>query len=235
MPVIGEPFGEVSPGFLPRTLDQLRRGVENDARRPENRLRRRRLTAEEERPAEPQQSLEEALDSLIAEASDDETLRPSEELAPQAEEASQATSMLLVQEQVPGNQLIRESVQEQLAALERMNSEDLSQQAQRVAQRVAQEETQREADQERQAQREAEREAHRQAHREATGNTHRMNRGEARLQRARERFARVFGTPEDIQQDDYESPLSTMYNRAYDRYNQSATPRRTFTSRTTSY
>jgi hypothetical protein len=230
MPVIGEPFGEVSPGFLPRTLDQLRRGVENDARRPENRLRRRRFTAEEERPAEPQQSLEEALDSLIAEASDDETPRPSEELVPQAAEASQATSMLLVQEQVPGNQLIRESVQEQLAALERMNREDLSQQAQRVAQRVAQEETQREADQERQAQREAEREAHRQAHREATGNTHRMNRGEARLQRARERFARVFGTPEDIQQDDYESPLSTMYNRAYDRYNQAETRRATDTT-----
>ena len=67
MPVIGEPFREVSPGFLPRTLDQLRAGVENDARRLENRLQRRRLSSEEERPEQPHQSLEDALDSLLQE------------------------------------------------------------------------------------------------------------------------------------------------------------------------
>ncbi|KAJ4409890.1 hypothetical protein N0V91_002366 [Didymella pomorum] len=72
--ILGEPLHEVSPGFLPRTLDQLRAGVENDARRPENRLRRRRLTSEDERPAEPQQSLEDALDSLLEADSDNETL-----------------------------------------------------------------------------------------------------------------------------------------------------------------
>jgi hypothetical protein len=32
MSVIGEPLKEVTPGFLPRTLDQLRAGVENDGR-----------------------------------------------------------------------------------------------------------------------------------------------------------------------------------------------------------
>ncbi len=42
----------------------------------------------------------------------------------------------------------------------------------------------------------------------------------ARRQRAQERFARVFGTREDVQQDDYESPLSNMYNRAWTRYRQ---------------
>lgn len=153
MPVIGEPFKEVSPGFLPRTLDQLRAGVENDATRPENRLRRRRLSSEEERPEEPQQSLESALDSLLAEASDDETPRPSEETIPPVVEPAQPA-----QQPRP------------------------------------------------------------------------VNRGEARLQRARERFARVFGTREDIQQEDYESPLSTMYNRAYDRYRQAEERRATDTT-----
>jgi hypothetical protein len=42
----------------------------------------------------------------------------------------------------------------------------------------------------------------------------------SRTQRAQERFARLFGSREDVQQDDYESPLSTMYNRAWNRYRQ---------------
>jgi hypothetical protein len=225
MPVIGEPFGEVSPGFLPRTLDQLRQGVENDARRPENRLRRRRLTAEEERPAEPQQSLEAALDSLIAEASDDETPRPSAEPVPAVARASQATSTSPVPEQAQEHQW-PPSIHEQLADLERMNRDRLARQAQLVSQRVAQ----READRQQEAQEYARRRAVRAAHLEAYREASNSSRGEARLQRARERFARVFGTPEDIQQDDYESPLSTMYNRAYDRYNQAETRRATDTS-----
>jgi hypothetical protein len=154
MSVIGEPLKEVTPGFLPRTLDQLRAGVENDARRPENRLRRRRLSFEEEQPAGPQQSLDSALDSLLAEASDDESPQQVQETpAPQPVEAPQ-----------PAEQ------------------------------------------------------------------PRPLNRGEARLQRARERFARVFGSREDIQQADYESPLSTMYNRAYDRYHQAEERRATDTT-----
>jgi hypothetical protein len=223
MPVIGEPFGEVSPGFLPRTLDQLRRGVENDARRPENRLRRRRLTAEEDRPAELQQSLEAALDSLIAEASDDETLQSSAEPVPAVARVSQATSTPVVQ-----------SLQERLADLERMNRDRLRQQAQLVSERVTQREAERAALREVERQQEAQERARRQAVRAANLEAYRdassSLRGEARLQRARERFARVFGTPEDIQQDDYESPLSTMYNRAYDRYNQAETRRATDTT-----
>lgn len=145
MPVIGEPFKEVSPGFLPRTLDQLRAGVENNAMRPENRLMRRRLSSEEERPEEPQQSLEEALDDLLNEVSDNETPSTEDQTVPQIAE-------------LPGSVPV-----EPLRPL---------------------------------------------------------TRGEAQLQRARERFARVFGSREDIQQDDYESPLTTMYGRAYDRYRQ---------------
>jgi len=153
MPVIGEPFKEVSPGFLPRTLDQLRAGLANDARRPENRLRRRRLSSDEERPEEPQQSLESALDSLLAEASDDETPRPTQQVATPVAQTPQPTAQ-----------------------------------------------------------------------------PRPMNRGEARLARARERFARTFGTREEVQQDDYESPLSTIFNRADDRYRQAQERRRTDTT-----
>jgi hypothetical protein len=192
MPVIGEPFREVSPGFLPRTLDQLRRGVENDAMRPENRLRRRRLSVEEERPAEPQQSLDAALDSLLAEASDEETPRASGELASQAGEASQLAS--LEQERAQRNEA-RQRYQEHLLEAEAQNRRRL------LAARG-----------------------------ERDNRSFATVRGEARLQRARERFARVFGTAEEIQQDDYESPLSTMYNRAYDRYNQAETRRATDTT-----
>ncbi|KAF1941936.1 hypothetical protein EJ02DRAFT_454773 [Clathrospora elynae] len=146
--VIGEPFKEVSPGFLPRTLDQLRAGVENDARRPENRLRRRRLSSEEERPEQPPiQSLEDALDSLIREVDELEVLSPEELIAVEASVTPQ------IQEEPPEPPQL-------------------------------------------------------------------MARREAELQRARERFARVFGSREELQQDDYESPLTQMYGRAYDRYRQ---------------
>jgi hypothetical protein len=172
MPVIGEPFKEVSPGFLPRTLDQLRQGIENDARRPENRLRRRRLTSEEQRPQEPQQNLDDALDSLLAEAEGEETLRPSQE-APQLEMSTPESlpDLVPLQQQTP----TAESAQP--------------------------------ADRPRP-----------------------LNRGEARLQRTRERFTRMFGTPEDVQQADYESPLSTMYNRAESRYHQAEERRATNTT-----
>ncbi|KAF2995538.1 hypothetical protein E8E13_002564 [Curvularia kusanoi] len=147
--VIGEPLHEVSPGFLPRTLDQLRAGIENDARRPENRLRRRRLTSENERPTEPHQSLEDALDSLLDADSDNETREDgAESLQPPISESPTTP-------QVQPDQL---TAPPSLAS--------------------------------------------------------------TRRQRAQERFARVFGTVEDIQQEDYESPLSTLYNRAWNRYRQ---------------
>jgi hypothetical protein len=142
--VLGELLREVSPGFLPRTLDQLRAGIENDARRPENILRRRRLTSEDERPEEPHQSLEDALDSLLDADTDDERLDHAE-IRPAP---------------------ITESQQDVTTAEEPASQTTL------------------------------------------------------RAQRAQERFARLFGSREDVQQDDYESPLSTMYNRAWNRYRQ---------------
>lgn len=148
--VIGEPLHEVSPGFLPRTLAELRAGIENNARRPENRFGRRRLTSENERPAEPQQSLEDALDSLLAEESDDETL--------------EGTTTTTLDRPVSTNT-------------------EVSQQQPPI--RVGP-----------------------------------LTQAASRRQQAQERFTRVFGTIEDVQQENYESPLSGMYNRAWNRYRQ---------------
>ncbi|OAL48356.1 hypothetical protein IQ07DRAFT_633324 [Pyrenochaeta sp. DS3sAY3a] len=167
--VIGEPFHEVSPGFLPRTLDQLRAGVRNNARRPENRLRRARLASEEEPSGEPHQSLDDALNDLMNEVSDDDAIL--QELTP-GQAAPQLPAVSPATAHPP-----------EAAALHR----------------VAELESRAE---------------------ELGGMAEQISRGEARLRRARERFARVFGSREDVQQDDYESPLTTMYSRAYDRYRQ---------------
>ncbi|CAI9626091.1 hypothetical protein GT037_004634 [Alternaria burnsii] len=148
MPVIGEPFREVSPGFLPRTLDQLRAGVENDASRLENRLQRRRLSSEQERPEQPHQSLEDALDSLLQEVV--EEVSNTEPTAPTEPRAS-----------------ITPQIQEDPSEPPRP-----------------------------------------------------MTRRQAQQQRRREHFARVFGSREDVEQDDYESPLTQMYTRAFDRQRQ---------------
>ncbi|KAF2794385.1 hypothetical protein K505DRAFT_304147 [Melanomma pulvis-pyrius CBS 109.77] len=153
--VVGEPFRDVSPGFLPRTLEQLRNRVSNDASRPENRFGRDTASAEEQTEDTPQQSLEEALDSLLAGASDDDT-----EVA-----ATQGAGEVAAADMPPS--------------------------------------------------------------REATGLSRPLNRTEVHLQRARERLIRLFGTREDVQQDDYESPLSSMYNRAWDRYRQAEQRRET--------
>jgi hypothetical protein len=148
--VIGEDFRDVSPGFLPRTLHQLRTRTPNDARRPENRFRRRRLSSEEDRPEEPVQSIEDALNNLLETASDEGQEAETREEAQVPREATTAPS-------------ISEATQTPLP----------------------------------------------------------ISRNEARTQRARERFvARVFGTREELEQDDYESPIATMYTRAFQRFRQ---------------
>jgi len=140
--VLGEPFKEVSPGFLPRTLEQVAAGVENDARRPENRFGRQRLLDENERTGEPQPSLQDALDNLLRDTSE---------------------------EIEPGDS--RRNIAPVTAATRDPGS---------------------------------------------AGPTHPLT----RRQRRNEQFQRIFGSREDIQRDDYESPLAAMYSRAYDRYRQ---------------
>jgi hypothetical protein len=143
--VIGESFHDVSPGFLPRTLDQLRRGRTNDALRAENRFRRRRLS-EEDRVDEPHTTIEDALDDLLENASDED-------------EVQGPVSPHQAQPDMPRPTL-------------------------------------------------------------PDGLPQPLTRSEATAQRARERFARVFGTREEVEQDDYVSPLASMYTRAWQRHQQ---------------
>ncbi|KAH7125521.1 hypothetical protein B0J11DRAFT_308344 [Dendryphion nanum] len=143
--VIGEPWKDVSPGFLPRTLDEMR-NQRNDASRAANRFLRRRLSSEDVEPDEtPQQSLEDALNDLLQEDSEDE------EESPQSQES----------EAGPPNQGST-SVQLDLPPL--------------------------------------------------------TTSVPTREERARERFTRLFGTRQDVEQDDYISPLTTMYQRAWTRH-----------------
>lgn len=139
--VHGEPFREVSPGFLPRTLHELRQRTENDASRPQNRFARSLLATETECEQTPHETIEDALDNLLADISDDEAQ--------------------------PAEQREQQDMPRQSTALSR-----------------------------------------------------RLSRGQVQLQRARDRFARIFGTREDVQRDDYESPISSMYDRAWNRYQQ---------------
>ncbi|KAF2198054.1 hypothetical protein GQ43DRAFT_337017, partial [Delitschia confertaspora ATCC 74209] len=146
--VIGEPFREVSPGFLPRTLDQLREGIPNDESMPENRFPREKLESEEQTDSTPQQSIEEALDNLLDEVEQEDDMIPLRQQrgSRHAEEQSNANAPI--------------------------------------------------------------------------------TRRQSRLQRAADRATRVFGTREDVQQDDYQSPISGMYSRAMERYQQAEAQRR---------
>jgi hypothetical protein len=163
--VLGEPLRDVSPGLLPRTVQQLRDEVRNDASRPENRFRRDNTSEQIATEEPPQQSLEDALDSLLAEVSDEET--------------------------------------EEVEAMQTQGPAELE--AVEMPPR-----------------------------RETPGLSTPLTRTEIHLQRARDRLVRVFGTREDLERDDYESPLSNMYNRAWDRYRQAEHNRETNTTAPTS-
>ncbi|KAF2751130.1 hypothetical protein M011DRAFT_483102 [Sporormia fimetaria CBS 119925] len=148
--VLGEELKEVSPGFLPRTLDEMRRRVSNTAQRPANRFRRRRLTSEDARPNEPLQSIEDALDELLELSSDDE---PDTEV-----DTSPTTGPAHSDSQHTENQ----SGEQVVSA----------------------------------------------ADREFAANVGQIIAG----------ATRIFGTREEIDRDDYVSPITTMYSRAYNAY-----------------
>lgn len=146
--VLGEDLREVSPGFLPRSLDDLRMRRANDAQRPENRFRRRRLSSEQERADEPLPSLENELDRLLEAASEPDDTSLEIPQRPAMPDDPGHSSQLVEVDSSPVTVPPRQS---------------------RAAAR-------------------------------------------------RERFARIFGTREDIERDDYESPIASMYYRAYTRY-----------------
>ncbi|OCL08368.1 hypothetical protein AOQ84DRAFT_376831 [Glonium stellatum] len=153
--VVGEPLQDVSPGYLPRTLQELRAGQRNDATRAANRTAAAGTIASNESTSsleQPERTLEEAIDSLLEEISDNE------------EE----------------DHHIREGAQER-----NMPQPQLSRPLTRREQM-----------------------------------TRRLT------ERLRENMTRVFGTREEIQSDDYQSPIAGLYTRAWDRYRQAEQQRR---------
>lgn len=152
--VIGEPLKDVSPGYLPRTLQELRAGQRNDATRATNRTVAIRTTPSNDAtgPEEPERTLEEAIDSLLEEISDNE-------------EDDHLTREGMQENDMPQSQLSRP-----LTRREQM--------------------------------------------------TRRLT------ERLRENMTRVFGTREEIQSDDYQSPIAGLYTRAWDRYRQAEQQRR---------
>ncbi|OCK82680.1 hypothetical protein K432DRAFT_323819 [Lepidopterella palustris CBS 459.81] len=161
--VIGEPLKDVSPGLLPRTHDELIAGRLNDATRPENRTATVQTTTGTLNSSEPERTLEEALDSLLEEASDTE-----EDPHPVRQDIEVGTTSM------PGPEIVS------LNARRDPNIRYGPQNAPRepVSRRLA------------------------------------------------DRFTRIFGTREEIQSDDYQSPIAGMYSRAWERHRLAEAARR---------
>jgi len=161
--VLGEPFPDVSPGFLPRTLAQLREGRVNDASRPENISHRDPLLSQGEQLSAPQQPMDDFLDSLLEEhdaggAADNESISSS---AP----------------------LVRRDVQERSIVGRRPRPQP-----------------------------------------RAPSGSRRARAGEL-ARNTVDRITRVFGSREDVQRDDYQSPVSQLFGRAMENYRQAEAQR----------
>lgn len=182
---MGEPLKDVDPGYLPRTLDELRAG-----RAASLEADRETVTVAHQTPIAPtsEPSLEQTLDDLLNEA---EAESPRDQPAPAPDNALIQTILATADNSPPTDQAATQPRDhpfgpEYGAALERVrNAERLR------AERVAAVEA-------------------------ATAEENQA-RGEARRLRrehiARGNFARVFGTREDIQSDDYVSPITNMFTR----------------------
>jgi hypothetical protein len=184
--LVGEPLKDADPGFLPRTREEIESGrrvaLQGDG------ARRERQEAQDEGP---QVSLEEALDQLLDDASDEES--ENDEIYEITNQASAARSSAATSQpasaqdpasSAPGNlSRLDEALAEAQTAVEA---------AQRVRDRA-----------------------------EA-----RLNNADAELSVVRERlrrirrqhiaagnFARVFGTREDVNNEDYVSPITSMFIR----------------------
>lgn len=72
--VLGEPFKDVSPGEIPRTVDELRQGIERTETPAMKEVSRRiaPLPTPEDSNAQENATVEDFLDNLLNEASEDE-------------------------------------------------------------------------------------------------------------------------------------------------------------------
>jgi hypothetical protein len=266
VPILGEPLADVSPGFLPRTLTQLPAGDMNDATRPENRTRRRRLTSEDQRPEEPRESIDDALDSLLAEVSEDESplVVPARTMdrrtmdrfeAGLAEILISRTDILPVELRLPRSESNPAGVVEDEATAAEQQTPVVLPFRRRppfrvaLARHVGTNPAEMLGDETTTMQQQTPGTLHDRRVRRALARRDGINpdqvqtrvvpdpdsasssenraRVERNLQRTRDRLVRVFGSRDDVQRDDYESPLSTLYGRAEARYQQAEERRAT--------
>jgi hypothetical protein len=195
--VVGEPLRDVDPGYLPRTLDELRAGL----------LASEQLQSSIPEPVNdspvsttPQQSLEQTLDELLQDAI--------------AEENPAPATPLTTTPSVPARPVLPPRVQSIL-----LSDDESALDAQPQAPPIPPQST---LDAE-YAQAEAALFAAQQlrASRRAEAETAAAEEDVAReqLRRVRRRqitagnFARVFGTREDVQSDEYVSPITSMFTR----------------------
>jgi len=152
--VVGEPFKEVSPGHLPRTVEELRRGASLSSAEIRLGSTARQTTARQSESLRPVQSLEDTLGELLREAIAEEE----EETRAQEPE----TQPLLTAPSARTNPSRRRLPSEIPTIIRPSNAHASS--------------------------------------------------------RMRDRLARIFGTPEEIQSDEYVSPIAGMFNRAWERH-----------------
>ncbi|KIW00657.1 uncharacterized protein PV09_07844 [Verruconis gallopava] len=186
IPLQGEPLKDADPGCLPRTMEELQSGRRNIL---QSDIRRREQVATIA-DSTPHVTLENALDQLIEEANEDE------------EEASLPSGSPIASQSVGSRSHTNET-----------SSGHASRTAQQGRSRLD------EAYAEAEAAVEAAQRVRDRAHA-------RLNNADAELAAVRERlrrirrqqitagnFARVFGTREDVQSDDYVSPITSMFIR----------------------
>lgn len=160
--VVGEPLKDVTPGHLPRTLDELRNGITTSSAEQELRTNALRAPTQQIEISQPVQSLEDTLDDLLEQAI--------------AEEEEQSATLNGSQEA-----LIPENVDARLVQSNNAQPDE------HMAFQSGQ----------------------------ATEVT---RRGLRRRERHMAMLRRVFGTPEEIQSEEYVSPITSMFNRAWERH-----------------
>ena len=152
----GEPLKDVTPGHLPRTLDELRNGIAISSVEQRLRTTTPRVSRRSTEISQPVPSLEDTLDDLLEQAIAEE------------EEESQETPIL----------------DDVHARLIQSNDEQPREHATFQFEQ----------------------------------STEVTRRGLGRRDRQRAMFRRLYGTPEEIQSEEYISPITSMFNRAWERH-----------------
>lgn len=160
--VVGEPLKDVTPGHLPRTLDELRNGIATSSAEQRLRITSRRASRQSTESSQPLQSLVDTLDDLLEQA-----------IAEEEESTRNGSQEALI----PGNVDPRPA-----------HSND------------------------------EQRRHHIPFHFNQAMEFTRQ--GLERRDRQRLMFRRVYGTPEEIRSEEYVSPITSMFNRAWERHRQ---------------